>query len=175
VIDEEFYEKTSVYEVEETKVRSHMHAIQEQMIEIEQEKAKLARLNKRHRVLERDLRSRGGVDMNLIKEIVDEPVKPLTTTYTDKYAEKLGSSFCTSGQDQYSSDEEGSPNISMEQQMTERQFFEKVAPLLDGAVLYKKFSQRTVLKYAAFDPLESQPPESYGFGIRNFKLNRDLK
>ena len=93
-----------------------MHAIQEQMIEIEQEKAKLARLNKRHRVLEREARSRGGVDMNLIKEIVDEPVKPLTTSYADT----MGRSFSTSGPDQFSSDEEGSPNISMEQQMTER-------------------------------------------------------
>jgi hypothetical protein len=32
---------------------------------------------------------------------------------------------------------------------------DKIQPLLEGEVLYKKFSQRTMLKYAAFDPLEA--------------------
>ena len=57
VIDEEFYEKTSVYEEQETKVRTRMHSIQERMMQLEQDKAKLARLSKRHRVLDRDQRS----------------------------------------------------------------------------------------------------------------------
>jgi len=49
-------------------------------------------------------------------------------------------------------------------------------PLLDGAAFYKKFSSRQSLNENAFDPLNSDkyPPESCGYGIRLFQLDKSL-
>ena len=58
----------------------------------------------------------------------------------------------------------------------ERSFFEKIMPLLEGAELYKKFSQRSTLKQQSFDPLDviRTPPEVCGYGLRQFKLNKSI-
>lgn len=49
-------------------------------------------------------------------------------------------------------------------------------PLLEGACLFKRFSNYTSLKKAAFDPLnpEENPPESCGYGMRHIRLNKDF-
>jgi hypothetical protein len=55
-------------------------------------------------------------------------------------------------------------------------FAERIVPLLDGAAFYKKFSSRQSLNENAFDPLNSDkfPPESCGYGIRLFQLDKSL-
>ncbi|CDW87247.1 UNKNOWN [Stylonychia lemnae] len=55
-------------------------------------------------------------------------------------------------------------------------FGERMVPLLDGAAFYKKFSSRQSLNENAFDPLNADkfPPESCGYGIRLFQLDKSL-
>lgn len=57
---------------------------------------------------------------------------------------------------------------------SDKNIFERIAPILEGGELYKKFSQRSSLKQKVFDPLEKYSPESCGYGIRYFRLNRAL-
>ena len=59
---------------------------------------------------------------------------------------------------------------------SEKLFYEKIMPLLEGTEIYKKFSQRNSLTKHAFDPLDSQktPPESCGYGVRYFRLHKSL-
>ena len=60
---------------------------------------------------------------------------------------------------------------------TDREFFEKVLPLLDGSEIYKKYSRTNSLKQKAFDPLmvSEYPPDVCGFGLRTFRLKRNLR
>jgi len=60
--------------------------------------------------------------------------------------------------------------------LIEADFFRAIQPLLDGGLFYKKFSQKSSLVSAEFDPLEAEvlPPEKCGYGLRELKLNRAL-
>ncbi|CAG9330543.1 unnamed protein product [Blepharisma stoltei] len=60
--------------------------------------------------------------------------------------------------------------------ISEKKFFERITPLLEGAEFYKKFSQQNSLKTQAFDQLDAikHPPESCGYGIRYFRLHKSL-
>jgi hypothetical protein len=60
--------------------------------------------------------------------------------------------------------------------LIEADFFRAIQPLLDGGLFYKKFSQKSSLVCAEFDPLEADilPPEKCGYGLRELKLNRAL-
>eukprot|EP00347_Sterkiella_histriomuscorum_P015415 403357109 len=55
-------------------------------------------------------------------------------------------------------------------------FAERIVPLLDGSAFYKKFSSRQLLNENAFDALNADkyPPESCGYGIRLFQLDKSL-
>ena len=55
-------------------------------------------------------------------------------------------------------------------------FFEKIVPLLEGAELYKKLTQRHAFRQVVFDPLEAvrMPPEACGYGVRHLRLNQSL-
>lgn len=55
----------------------------------------------------------------------------------------------------------------------ERNFYEKIMPLLEGAELYKKLQRSE--KRKAFDPLEDATPESHGYAIRHFHLHKSLE
>ncbi|CAG9319620.1 unnamed protein product [Blepharisma stoltei] len=60
---------------------------------------------------------------------------------------------------------------------SEKNFYERIMPLLEGAEIYKKFSQHNSLKLQAFDPLDSvrNPPEACGYGIKYFRLHKSLQ
>ena len=53
----------------------------------------------------------------------------------------------------------------------------RLLPLIDGQILYKKFSTSQSIRQKAFDPLQAEkcPPEQCGFGIRLFQLQKDLR
>lgn len=55
--------------------------------------------------------------------------------------------------------------------------FNRLLPLLQGCLFYKKFSNRQSLYQNAFDPLKADkvPPENCGYGIRYIQLDRSLK
>lgn len=59
---------------------------------------------------------------------------------------------------------------------SEKNFYERIMPLLEGAEIYKKFSLNNSLKQHAFDPLDSlrTPPEACGYGIKYFRLHKSL-
>ncbi|OMJ89634.1 hypothetical protein SteCoe_8173 [Stentor coeruleus] len=70
---------------------------------------------------------------------------------------------------------EAGVNIDMEGLTpAEQEFFKTIIPLLQGVSVYKKLSQRNSLLVAEYDPLESDNPEQFGFGLRNIKLNKSL-
>ena len=48
---------------------------------------------------------------------------------------------------------------------------------MEGSTVFKKFSDRQLLKENAFDPLnaEKYPPEQCGFGIRFICMDKDMK
>ena len=52
----------------------------------------------------------------------------------------------------------------------------RLMPLIDGCILYKKFSKQQSIVKKAFDPLhaENLPPEQCGYGVRLFQLQHDL-
>ena len=56
----------------------------------------------------------------------------------------------------------------------ENLFFQSILPLLEGSSLYKKLSQRNSLQVSEYDPLESDNPEGFGYGIRGFRLTKSL-
>lgn len=56
----------------------------------------------------------------------------------------------------------------------EREFFHAIINLLTGINIYKKLSQRNSLAVAEFDPLENDSPETFGYAMRNMKLNKTL-
>lgn len=60
--------------------------------------------------------------------------------------------------------------------ISEKHFFERITPLLEGAEFYKKFSQTNSLKSQTFDALDTvkHPPESCGYGVRYFRLHKTL-
>jgi len=55
----------------------------------------------------------------------------------------------------------------------EMQLFDSIKTLLEGMLIYKKYTTQNLLKERAFDPLHSQkyPPESCGYGKRFFVYN----
>lgn len=61
--------------------------------------------------------------------------------------------------------------------LSDKDFFQRILPLLEGGELYKKYSKSNSLKQRAFDPLlvSEIPPEACGYGIRTFKLARSLR
>lgn len=60
--------------------------------------------------------------------------------------------------------------------LSDKDFYQRILPLLEGGELYKKYSKSNSLKQRAFDPLlvSELPPEACGYGIRTFKLARPL-
>lgn len=56
----------------------------------------------------------------------------------------------------------------------EKDFFNSIIPLLTGVHIYKKLSQRNSLALSEFDPLELDPPESFGYALRVMRLNKSL-
>lgn len=60
--------------------------------------------------------------------------------------------------------------------LSDKDFFQRILPLLEGGELYKKYSKSNSLKQRAFDPLlvSEIPPEACGYGIRTFRLARSL-
>lgn len=60
--------------------------------------------------------------------------------------------------------------------LSDKDFYQRIIPLLEGGELYKKYSKSNSLKQRAFDPLlgSEVPPEACGYGIRTFKLARPL-
>jgi hypothetical protein len=56
---------------------------------------------------------------------------------------------------------------------SERSFYEKIMPLLEGAELYKKSTKTE--KKIAFSPLEDSSPEVCGYAIRYFRLHKSLE
>lgn len=58
----------------------------------------------------------------------------------------------------------------------EKRFLKLIVPLLDGCQLYKKFSNRNLMKFREFDPIlaDKHPVESCGYGLRTFVLSRKL-
>ncbi len=50
---------------------------------------------------------------------------------------------------------------------------EKIKPLIEGMNLYKRYNNISISKLKQFDPanVTSNPPESCGFNMRNFKVN----
>ena len=57
---------------------------------------------------------------------------------------------------------------------SEKNFLDKIYPLLEGAEIYKKSHPKTGLKQA-FNPLDGYHPESCGFVLRQFRLHKSLK
>lgn len=59
------------------------------------------------------------------------------------------------------------------------QIVQRLLPLLEGDILYKKFSNKNSMNLIAqpFDPLyaEQNPPESCGYGIRHLQVDKALK
>jgi hypothetical protein len=53
----------------------------------------------------------------------------------------------------------------------DRTFYERIMPLLEGAELYKKISDKS----RKFDPLADLPPESCGFSLRQIFLHKSLE
>ena len=54
---------------------------------------------------------------------------------------------------------------------SDRNFYEKIMPLLEGAELYKKISEKS----RKFDPLGEQAPEACGFSLRQIFLHKSLE
>lgn len=50
---------------------------------------------------------------------------------------------------------------------------EKIKPLIEGMNLYKRYNNISIIKIKQFDPanVTSNPPESCGYNMRNFKVN----
>lgn len=53
----------------------------------------------------------------------------------------------------------------------DRTFYEKIMPLLEGAELYKKLSEKS----RKFDPMGEVPPESCGYNLRQIHLHMSLE
>lgn len=56
---------------------------------------------------------------------------------------------------------------------SERQFFEKIMPLIEGEELYRRLAGQSAV---SFDPLEAalRPPESCGYALRHLRLHKLL-
>jgi hypothetical protein len=61
--------------------------------------------------------------------------------------------------------------------LLDKEFYEKIKPLMEGEDLYKKFSSSS-LSQQAFNPLDKEgkvTPESKGFGKRLFIVDSNLQ
>lgn len=56
---------------------------------------------------------------------------------------------------------------------SERNFYEKIMPLLEGAELYRKYLKNG--KKTPFNPLDDLTPEACGYSIRCFRLHKSLE
>jgi hypothetical protein len=177
-LDHEFYSVSAKLEEEENILNLKLRSITSALSLLTNEQKKLEDFETRlHKIEENEAapipecmndRTRAK-SMNKIKVSSQEtPEKPQNDEYltSSKYFPKT---FLERSPKPYKSKIEEPNSI-------EKALLEKLSPLLEGAELYKRFSQRSSLKQEEFDPLDSKKlsPEACGYGLRVFKLSKCL-
>ncbi|OMJ82288.1 hypothetical protein SteCoe_17069 [Stentor coeruleus] len=185
-IEREYAEKSKNTEIEENRVKGKLSQVQE-ILDGEKRLKKHAETVMNTMSMPQNQVLNEELDENSLKEdsesLEDPPGEEinLRTNRTEELPLELEETKEeVSKEDQETTEEESvtseaGVNIDMEElSLQEQEFFKTIMPLLQGMNVYKKLSQRNSLLVAEYDPLESDNPEQFGFGLRSLKLNKSL-
>lgn len=177
-IENEYSEKIKNVELEEIRVKSKIVQIQESIESAKKVKKQLeiaAKELAKEKDLENDEEELFIAEASASESESEEIIESEPTPEDTNNQEEIKSENDSLDLSEVPSQAESLCFFDLEDTTAqEQQFFQSILPLLEGATLFKKISQRNSLQMAEYDPLESDSPEAFGYCIRNFRLIKSL-
>ena len=190
-LEEKHEDQMQEITVQEAKFNSRLKQISEEVSQIEYYKKTGAQIKEKLKIVEKEIEDLGEVSDNIFQEeesfeksfvepiFESEEIPQHIEESEIQHVEPANSPEETIFFDKPELPKPEVPKPSVEfnlQDCTqeEKDCLKSIKPLLEGLSLYKK--QTKSLKHQEFDPLlaESLSPESCGYLVRNFKLNKQL-